>query len=37
MDVTSGVLDDFKKVVEEHGMSADTIIVNQNNGTEKAG
>lgn len=35
MEVTSAVLDDFKKLVEEHGMSGDTVVVNQNNGTEK--
>lgn len=35
-EVTSDALDDFKKLVEEHGISADTIIVNKNNGTEKA-
>lgn len=36
MEVTSAALDDFKKLVEEHGISADTVIVNQNNGREKA-
>lgn len=36
MEVTSATLDDFKKVVEEHGISADAIIINQNNGTEQA-
>lgn len=36
MEVTSAVLDDFKKLVEEHGISANTIIINQNNGTETA-
>uniref|UniRef100_H3D6Q0 Protein AMBP n=1 Tax=Tetraodon nigroviridis TaxID=99883 RepID=H3D6Q0_TETNG len=32
-EVTSDALDDFKKLVEEHGISADTIIVNKNNGS----
>lgn len=35
MDVTSALLEDFKQLVEEHGISGDTIIINQNNGTEQ--
>lgn len=35
MDVTSSMLDIFKDLVVEHGISADTIIINQNNGTER--
>ncbi|XP_056875607.1 protein AMBP [Takifugu flavidus] len=35
MNVTSALLDDFKQLVEEHGISGDTIIINQNNGTEE--
>lgn len=35
MDVTSTMLDIFKELVVEHGISADTIIINQNNGTER--
>lgn len=35
MDVTSALLDDFKQLVEEHGISGDTVIINQNHGTEQ--
>lgn len=35
MDVTSALLDDFKQLVEERGISGDTIILKQNNGTEQ--
>lgn len=35
MDVSSTMLDIFKKLVVEHGISADRIIINQNNGTER--
>lgn len=35
MDVTSARLDDFKQLVEERGISGDTVVVNQNNGTEQ--
>lgn len=35
MDVTSARLDDFKQLVEERGISGDSIIVNQNNGREQ--
>lgn len=33
MNVTAAVLDDFKTLVRSHGMSVDTIIMNQSKGT----
>lgn len=33
MNVTAAVLHDFKTLVRQHGMSEDTIIMNQNKGT----
>lgn len=36
MEVTSAALDGFKKLVEEHGITADAVILNQSNGKEKA-
>lgn len=33
MDVRDTVLDDFKRLVREQGMSDDTIIIKQNKGT----
>lgn len=33
MNVAAAVLDDFKALVRQHGMSDDTIIMNQNKGT----
>lgn len=32
-NVTAAVLDDFKTLVRQHGMSDDTIVMNQNKGT----
>ncbi|XP_036973470.1 protein AMBP-like [Acanthopagrus latus] len=33
MNVTAAVLDDFKTLVREHGMTSDAIIMNQNKGS----
>lgn len=33
MNVTAAVLDDYKILIREHGMTGDAIIMNQNKGT----
>lgn len=35
MDVTSALLDHFKQLVEERGISGDSVVVNQSHGTEQ--
>ena len=34
MNVTAAVMDDFESLVMKHGIEADTIIINQDEGTE---
>lgn len=34
VNVTAPVFEDFKTLVAEHGMDADTIIMNQDKGTK---
>lgn len=35
MNVTAAVLDSFKTLVRQHGMSDDAVIMNQNEGTNR--